>query len=183
MFGLEPCTHFYRTIAEDFSLGPSIKYVSTWGRGVKNRGKMIDWHRKVLTCGRGDVKNSGKVLTYFMDGPFSFFSGNAIYPGRESAAGAASSRLLFEDNGFKLRLDQLEMSDAANYSCQAENFYGRDAITYHLQVKCKPSVHTTKATSTFASYNGLKSFHLVLSYFYTPAFSQIINVRIIQRDL
>ena len=77
-----------------------------------------------------------------MNDPFSFFSGNAIYPGRESAAGAASSRLLFEDNGFKLRLDQLEMSDAANYSCQAENFYGRDAITYHLQVKCKPSVHT-----------------------------------------
>ena len=67
----------------------------------------------------------------------SFFSGNAIYPAREAAAGEASSRLLFEDNGFKLRLEQLEMSDAANYSCQAENFYGRDSITYHLQVKCK----------------------------------------------
>ena len=90
--------------------------------------------------GRGKSKIAREVLTYFMDDPFSFFSGNAIYPGRESAAGAASSRLLFEDNGFKLRLDQLEMSDAANYSCQAENFYGRDAITYHLQVKCKPSV-------------------------------------------
>ena len=100
------------------------------------------YRKKVPTMGRGMSKIAKKVLTYFMDGPFSFFSGNAIYPGRESAAGAASSRLLFEDNGFKLRLDQLEMSDAANYSCQAENFYGRDAITYHLQVKCKPSVHT-----------------------------------------
>ena len=85
-------------------------------------------------------KIAKKVLTYFMDGPFSFFSGNAIYPAREAAAGTASSRLLFEDNGFKLRLEQLEMSDAANYSCQAENFYGRDAITYHLQVKCKNSL-------------------------------------------
>ena len=174
MFGLEPCTHFYSTIAEDFSLGSSISASALGGGGgVKNRGKMINWHRKVLTCGREMSKIAKKVLTYFMDGPFSFFSGNAIYPGRESAAGAASSRLLFEDNGFKLRLDQLEMSDAANYSCQAENFYGRDAITYHLQVKCKPSVHTT--TSTFASYNGLKSFDLVLSYFYTPAFWQNIS--------
>ena len=61
MFGLEPCTHFYSTIAEDFSLGPSIKYVSTWGEeGSKTWGKMIDWHRKVLTMGKGDVKNSGK---------------------------------------------------------------------------------------------------------------------------
>ena len=47
--------------------------------------------------GRGMSKIAKKVLTYFMDGPFSFFSGNAIYPGRESAAGAASSRLLFEE--------------------------------------------------------------------------------------
>ena len=93
----------------------------------------------------------------------SFFSGNAIYPAFEAAAGEASSRLLFEDNGFKLRLDQLEMSDAANYSCQAENFYGRDAITYHLQVKCKKYIlRYTYLPFQVLAHNFLLS-HLILN--------------------
>ncbi len=41
-----------------------------------------------------------------------------------------------EDDGLILRLEQLEMSDAANYSCHASNSYGEDSITYQLVVKC-----------------------------------------------
>lgn len=60
---------------------------------------------------------------------FYYYSGIAI---RES-----NSRLHLDDNGSKLRLTSLEMSDTANYSCHAKNLYGQDSITYTLTVKCK----------------------------------------------
>jgi hypothetical protein len=65
------------------------------------------------------------------------------------------TRLRLQDNGLKLRIEQLEMSDAANYSCHAHNLYGRDDITYHLEVKCKicPSNFTAKLTQSCTIYS------------------------------
>ena len=58
-------------------------------------------------------------------------------------------RLRFDDNGMKLRLEQLEMSDAANYSCHAHNLYGQDSITYHLVVKRKSRLYGTRTAYHF----------------------------------
>ena len=56
MFGLEPCTHFYSTIAEDFSLGPSIKYVSKLGERGQKPWKNDQLSQKSADMRKGDVK-------------------------------------------------------------------------------------------------------------------------------
>ena len=54
-----------------------------------------------------------------------------------SSGQTLTSRMKLQENGGRLILNGLELSDAANYSCFANNLYGQDSITYQLVVKRK----------------------------------------------
>ena len=54
-----------------------------------------------------------------------------------SSGQTLTSRMKLQENGGRLILNGLELSDAANYSCFANNLYGQDSITYQLIVKRK----------------------------------------------
>ena len=42
-------------------------------------------------------------------------------------------------------VSDLDMNDAGNYSCVAQNMYGSEEITYFLEVKCNYKVHLNKS--------------------------------------
>ena len=102
-----------------------------------------DWLYKASNIKRsflwGFVWKKVKNPKYEIKSYFYHFSGIPI---RES-----NSRLHLDDNGSKLRLTSLEMSDTANYSCHAKNLYGQDSITYTLIVKCKKRLSNSQGKS------------------------------------
>ncbi len=53
-----------------------------------------------------------------------------------------SGRLRLESHGEVLRISPLELSDSGNYTCEAGNHFGRDKITYTLDVRRKKGCFT-----------------------------------------
>ncbi len=56
---------------------------------------------------------------------------------------APSHRFHFSSDGESLRISPLELGDAGNYSCDVSNHFGRDRITYALDVRRKRSISIT----------------------------------------